>query len=934
MSSFASPERRSPRALAADRLLWRAGSSDEGFSLDQALRDIPSYEAVRDSFDTLLHLLDSFPHELLMSDRGVALHRSIAREFFAIQGELGEGTSAPRLSNFRAFAGPLSLPKIISKALRWEELQVIGENITLGHDPYGELEQRAHERSYGGEEKTPLITDHRSVDDVVRTILVALEKRTPESWMPKSPCSMSREIEGLPPALFILSPGARHLFTDEEAQLFKTYELQISSTGYALTIKSRALQKGTARDAEKALGIIRKLSGEEPSARAEVLGRFGGTFPIIVTGETLLAEHGMVVARHDRIVVPYGKCQCTRAFLEERQGLIDSGTIRGYTLELSGRVDADFLHWAMGNERYPLGPIPDVEIIYRITLPSGLPFSVALKMARTYSQMTPNPIAEYGDEDRAVVDGFANFFSQSENRRSLSVFEGDFDPEHITSPQRFEEAHIRWKEAFLDQLVTAPEALQEVLREYSFTTYAEFEEHCLNRLREIPDEQDFLKREFLVLSEQEIEQMKGHYLPLLYRKHQEEEERVQRERADGTAERRVAEGYVGPEGGIPLRLMYQLMDCIVDIRKKESFRLKRAKKLNIPPEEVEVPDRIGRNLDKSPKLLCASELPASIAEAIRSGRIQREIQVLLFDPLLSPDDEAKEYPVKEIENLKRYLVSTNLARLCPLVRHYLDEGEGVVREHPELHHPFLPVFSKLFTALSSKVAEQKLIAEELRRSQGEAIQSTIAQANEIPCSADEKRERLQAVKADFERLISRAEARELRYSEHLLELIRCLMPSAFRHNAVKFHGIRDRLGTRIIYSIGAEGKGIYDIEYRDRGGRTRRTHSEALGAKRMYGGGGAELSVHDHTFSTPEEWLAFERDYKPPQELALSVVTLDEDCGHYQPPPIMLPWAADIILRELSEAGLDTEECRVIDCFMPGTRIEEFCGHAISSTDL
>ena len=53
------------------------------------------------------------------------------------------------------------------------------------------------------------------------------------------------------------------------------------------------------------------------------------------------------------------------------QTAIERGVVSGATIEVRGRIDIDFLAWAMGTAIDDPGAVPDVEIVYTVDLPSG-----------------------------------------------------------------------------------------------------------------------------------------------------------------------------------------------------------------------------------------------------------------------------------------------------------------------------------------------------------------------------------------------------------------------------------------------------------------------------------------------------------------------------------------------------------------------------------
>lgn len=76
--------------------------------------------------------------------------------------------------------------------------------------------------------------------------------------------------------------------------------------------------------------------------------------------------------------VPFGSSLSDRNQLLKYQAAIDAGQITGSTLRIKGMVAGGFLDWA-APETLDKQPIPDVEILYSLDLPSGAPYTIVLK---------------------------------------------------------------------------------------------------------------------------------------------------------------------------------------------------------------------------------------------------------------------------------------------------------------------------------------------------------------------------------------------------------------------------------------------------------------------------------------------------------------------------------------------------------------------------
>ncbi|PKL37087.1 hypothetical protein CVV38_04355 [Candidatus Peregrinibacteria bacterium HGW-Peregrinibacteria-1] len=88
------------------------------------------------------------------------------------------------------------------------------------------------------------------------------------------------------------------------------------------------------------------------------------------------------------------------------QRAIEEGKVAGATIELTGRIDSDFLKWAMGSDVASKGAVPDVEIIYSLLLPSGKEYRFVLKGGANGLKFA-NESDDFTVEDRSVIAGLS-----------------------------------------------------------------------------------------------------------------------------------------------------------------------------------------------------------------------------------------------------------------------------------------------------------------------------------------------------------------------------------------------------------------------------------------------------------------------------------------------------------------------------------------------
>ncbi len=148
------------------------------------------------------------------------------------------------------------------------------------------------------------------------------------------------------------------------------------------------------------------------------------------------------------------------------QAAIDEGIISGATVEVRGRMNTEFLGWAMGVGINDVGHVPGVEIVYTVPLPSGKEYRFPLKRAlHTDGQTGLRTKAveglhfhneeRYDDEDMEVVHGVqASLVDKSIltvlgetqiDQTSIDAESSHFLPDHVGSEQEF---HVALEKLF------------------------------------------------------------------------------------------------------------------------------------------------------------------------------------------------------------------------------------------------------------------------------------------------------------------------------------------------------------------------------------------------------------------------------------------------------------------------------------------------------
>ncbi len=122
----------------------------------------------------------------------------------------------------------------------------------------------------------------------------------------------------------------------------------------------------------------------------------------------------------------------------------------GASVEIQGRLDYQFMVWAIGEDISTEGAVPDVEIIYNIPLPSGHEYRFVLKRGKGEGLKFENDDFYYTEEDVLVIRGLA----QSVRDKSITSLiqdvnikpeddpQGLLEQEHIDNPENITDPDV------------------------------------------------------------------------------------------------------------------------------------------------------------------------------------------------------------------------------------------------------------------------------------------------------------------------------------------------------------------------------------------------------------------------------------------------------------------------------------------------------------
>ncbi|HLC69821.1 MAG TPA: hypothetical protein VJH75_02135 [Patescibacteria group bacterium] len=119
--------------------------------------------------------------------------------------------------------------------------------------------------------------------------------------------------------------------------------------------------------------------------------------PVMRDGKMLVYE----TKKYTRMA--YGSESGSRNQILKYQAAIEQGKIAAATVEISGRVDRNFLQWAMGERVGDFGAVPQVEMIYSYQLPSGKEYRFVLKRTRGKDGLKFTNEERYDETDLKIV---------------------------------------------------------------------------------------------------------------------------------------------------------------------------------------------------------------------------------------------------------------------------------------------------------------------------------------------------------------------------------------------------------------------------------------------------------------------------------------------------------------------------------------------------
>lgn len=676
---------------------------------------------------------------------------------------------------------------------------------------------------------------------------------------------------------------------------------------------------------------IEKLTGLNPETRRSVWRTYYN-FPLVLgaTRCELAHQKWWDIVKISQYRVPYGSLSLTREYLTQQQVRIEKGFLAGCTIEIEGLISRDLVRMMTGSSIIDPGLFPDIEFVYRFQLPSGRPYLFTIKPARNYTQRSATDYTKFSADDIQAIRLLERHFLDPENKRDLRIFtqidSKEFsaplrrfadNPETITTPRIYAAFRAGWYAAIYNKLEAAQITTSRVgiVSEWASVEMEDlgvFKGKVLERLKVIPNSQSFYPAEFFTLTNQELDHFMEVYVPKIFDLCNQERARIKEERLNNRNNQRKVNGWNGPEGGYALSLDYMLMDMIIDLRKKQHFRMVRAKRDSILESEVVVPPHIGRSYE-NPERFIGIEQVSKILNKLPN---KRTTDIILNDPL-SSDGINKNPPVK-VEELDDWILEENLKRLSPLLAAELKLNRAKIKARAVSGQ-----FSLLFEEVSDLRKRIKILERDLKTliaDKTSAFSALTQQMRANGGSKAENKEQFDKLKKEYENKTAQITSERQLIRLQLYEASYRMLGEKADNFVITIKQIIDQELVKFIYSIGADDKPVLCLEEIHGDRRLRATHTECLAGKNMYAGGELVFIKHQETFHSVADWLKFKEkleSVKPGWRL----IEINNLSGHYLPESTSLPYVPQFIIPSLKQQGIITDNYQLVDRLAAGLRL-------------
>lgn len=600
----------------------------------------------------------------------------------------------------------------------------------------------------------------------------------------------------------------------------------------------------------------------------------------------------------------YGSDIVQRNQVLKYQRAVELGLAAGAAVEVSGRIDPEFLKWAMGSAIDDPGSIPDVEIIYTLPLPSGKEYRFPLKRAKRDSGNLRffNHDRSYTPADRHVIAGIQNALKDKNKMLILKVLTGTNidnpsealaahlnNPQEITDLAVFEEYEqkrlegiYRGIEEDAQKPVVNETNKEAVYREQVDKPYIE---------KVVRQYQDFLrqnpaiaqvKKAYVLPGKLDTEAYEGNVTRVIDHmaaqiqkiREQESARSVSPEEAVRRTERDTL-GYEGPAEGFALDVDHVMLDAIQEVMQAEGKK--------------------GRSYEGSEsRFFDANRLQDFLANPSLDRRYR---EVIIHDPLaeneLQKIQKKRDLNDQSIKQTESSIVNENIKRADK-------EMQSRISRTAELEAK-LDMTSEEKSELRSLKKHKK--TEENLQKKIVSLKENIAGLQKekvVALQAEKDNIKKRALSDDFDR-------RMLDLKTDLTSQYKTIIgEKIWDRTAIKIRQRVERNIIKFIYVVKSDGSILFDEEKFGGAVTGRAAHSELAGGGNIYGAGE----------------LAFEKK----KNGSWSLIEVNNGSGHYRPSGKTLTF----VRGSLQQLGFDISAARRIDALM---RIDLETKQPLKATD-
>ncbi|MCI5066523.1 hypothetical protein MRY87_12435, partial [bacterium] len=611
---------------------------------------------------------------------------------------------------------------------------------------------------------------------------------------------------------------------------------------------------------------------------------------------------------------PFGRNVNTFSYLENIQHQIELGKVNHAVVILSGPVDPSVVSLLAGRGPGDPGPFPLLEFRYELELPSG---ELADFLVKPAVGVPPQPL--HRDPDLA---GDQEFLEKLKHIH-LDGREGDsffflFQPRvlHGVPTSRENEidlllqAGAEWTEQ-LHHLVERHEnsyAVESCRRwlEPCFQDKTQFREFLLDETERLPRSTLFGGSERFQMSPAEREAFVDRILDDFHQRACEERERINREREEGTLDDLRAMGYREEEGGIQAPTATFLAEYREHELRQHHYCAVKSEQWNREVSLDEVPDTIGRRLDRPDWFLDV----AAVTKSLREREPQRQAEALVFDPR----DRTTEVVSggSEIARVEDEVLSENLETM----RELLEKRIAGVVPNSTLFDAAIAVDSAFFMNLGhfDEIDWIRWMVLPLQEAFDGAVRNVERKVRKLQGSTEKKQKKIHQnvpredrqeafarVGAEHRSARRKLEIEGLKVKRAYLELYRAMLPIEYGNNCKRLLYIRDSCRFLYLYVTRAADRSTwFHEEPVDRfTNKAKRTHLEAALGRGALMAGEAEWATHDKTFFRTEDWHAFDEEIGEHGLPELQPVRATDGSGHLRPPGSVLSLFPTLISPEL-----------------------------------